>query len=83
MKYIPLIPHFYKVKLGYTFFFSYVLIQNIDCGYSLELPQIGSSNVPTINVLSKTVQNIRFFPIKFSLCTAEKTMLHGKVFVTS
>ena len=36
----PLTPHFYIVKLGFTgvdiiFLF---LLQNIDCGYSLELP---------------------------------------------
>ena len=39
-----LIPHFNIAKLGYAgvylFFF-----QNIDCGYSLELPQWGGSNV--------------------------------------
>ena len=43
----PLKPHFYIVKLGFTgvhiivFLF---LLKNIDCGYSLELPQQGSSD---------------------------------------
>ena len=35
----PLIPHFYIAKLGYTgvYLFFLFLLQNIDCGYSLEL----------------------------------------------
>ena len=42
----PLKPHFYIVKLGFTGVYIIFLIsaQNIDCGYSLELPQWGSSN---------------------------------------
>ena len=42
----PLKPQFYIVKLGlqgYTLFF-FSLLKNIDCGYSLELPQRGGSN---------------------------------------
>ena len=36
----PLTPHFYIVKLGFTgvYFFFLFLLQNIDCGYSLEPP---------------------------------------------
>ena len=36
----PLTPHFYIVKLGITgvYIFSFILLQNIDCGYSLEPP---------------------------------------------
>ena len=45
VKNIP--PHFYILKLDYTgvdlFFLS--LLQNIDCGYSLEPPHGGGSNV--------------------------------------
>ena len=39
-------PHFYIVKLGFTGVYIIFLIsaQNIDCGYSLELPHRGSSN---------------------------------------
>ena len=39
-------PHFYIVKLGFTGVYIIFLIsaQNIDCGYSLEPPQRGSSN---------------------------------------
>ena len=43
----PLKPHFYIVKLGYTgvYLFFLFLLQNIDCGYSLEPPRRGGSNV--------------------------------------
>ena len=42
----PLKPHFYIVKLAFTGVYIIFLIfaQNIDCGYSLELPHQGSSN---------------------------------------
>ena len=41
-------PHFYIAKLGYAgvYLFFLFLLQNIDCGYSLD-------SVPTIYVLSK------------------------------
>ena len=45
----PLIPHFYIAKLGYAgvnLFFLF-LLQNIDCGYSLEPPRRGGSNMYT------------------------------------
>ena len=43
----PLKPHFYIVKLGFTgvYIFFLFLLQNIDCGYSLEPPRRGGSNV--------------------------------------
>ena len=39
-------PHFYIVKLGFTGVYIIFLIsgQNIDCGYTLELPHRGGSN---------------------------------------
>ena len=45
----PLKPHFYIVKLGFTWvyivFFSFLyLLINIDCGYSLEPPRQSGSN---------------------------------------
>ena len=42
----PLEPHFYIVKLGYggVYLFFLFLLQNIDCGYSLEPPRRGGSN---------------------------------------
>ena len=43
----PLIPHFSIAKLGYAgvYLFFLLLLQNIDCGYSLEPPRRGGSNV--------------------------------------
>ena len=43
----PLIPHFYIAKLGYAgvYLFFLFLLQNIDCGYLLEPPRRGGSNV--------------------------------------
>ena len=43
----PLKPHFYIEKLGYAgvYLFFLLLLQNIDCGYSLEPPRRGGSNV--------------------------------------
>ena len=40
-------PHFYIAKLGYAgvYLFFLFLRQNIDCGYSLERPRRGGSNV--------------------------------------
>ena len=81
-------PHFYIVKLGYAgvYLFFLFLVQNIDCGYSLEPPRQGSSNVyrvPTIYVLSKNMKSIKIFLMKFSIFTAPKNLciLHWQVFV--
>ena len=43
----PLEPHFYIEKMGFegVYLFSLFLIQNIHCGYSLEPPRQGGSNV--------------------------------------
>ena len=43
----PLIPHSLIIKLGYAgvYLFFLFLLQNIDCGYSLEPPRRGGSNV--------------------------------------
>ena len=43
----PLTPHFYIAKVGFTrvYIFFLFLLQNIDCGYSLEPPCGGGSNV--------------------------------------
>ena len=61
------------VQAGVYLFYLF-LIQNIDCGYSLE---------PTINVLSQNIKSIKIFIMKFSIFTAEKILciLHGQVFV--
>ena len=80
--YTPLNPTLYR-KLGYAgvnLFFLF-LLQNIDCGYSLEPPLRG---VSTIFVLSKNKKNFKknsneildFLPSKKNFC-----ILHGHVFV--
>ena len=45
--YTPLQSHFYIEKLGYAgvYLFFLFLLQNIDCGYSLEPPRRGGSNL--------------------------------------
>ena len=45
-KFDPLQPHFYIVKLGFTgvHIIFLILLNNIDCGDSLEPPRRGSSN---------------------------------------
>ena len=42
----PLKPHFYVVKLGFTgvYIIFLISVQNIDCGYLLEMPHQSSSN---------------------------------------
>ena len=80
----PLIPHFYIAKLGYVgvYLFFLFLLQNIDCGYSLEPP---CQCVPTIYVLSRNKKIIKKILLKIfifynfnNLC-----ILHGHVFVMS
>ena len=46
-KCIPTIPHFYLLNMGLTriYLFLLFLIQNIDCGYSLERPPRSGSNI--------------------------------------
>ena len=78
MKYLSLIPHFYIANLGYAgvYLFFLFLLQNIDCGYLLEL-------VPTIYVLNKNKKNIKIFLLKiFNFLSFVKIcILHGHVFV--
>ena len=92
MKCITPKPHFYISKLGYTgvYLFFLLLIQNIDCGYSLESPPRRFLLVPTIYVLSKNKKNIKKFPMNFSIFTARKYLhilyrqffiMHAHVFV--
>ena len=66
----PLIPHFYIVKLGsirvYLFFL--FLFQNIDCGYLLEPPQQGGSNVyPQSMFCANMLKISNFFQLKFQI----------------
>ena len=43
----PIEPYFYIVKMGYAgvYLFFVFLLQNLDCGYMLEPPQPGGSNM--------------------------------------
>ena len=85
-KVYPLEPHFYIAKLGYAgvYLFFLFLLQNIDCGYSLEPPRRGGSNeYPQSMFWSKNKKNIKTFLMKFSFFATEKNLyiLHGQVFV--
>ena len=77
----PITLHFYIVKLGFTgvYIIFLFLLQNIDCGYSLEPPQ----RVATISVWSKTMKNIKIFQLKIAIFTGVKiySLLHRHVFV--
>ena len=80
----PLEHHYYTTKQGYTGFF-HILLQNIACGYSLEPPHRGGSNMYPQSMFwsKKKKKNINFFLMKFSIIRAEKNLyiLHGQVFV--
>ena len=66
------------MSLGFAgvYLFFLFLLQNIDCGYSLEPPQRGGSNVYTQSVLSKNRKNINFFLMTFSIFTGEKISVY-------
>ena len=83
----PLEPHFYIAKLGYAgvYLFFLFLLQNIDCGYSLEPPRQGGSNVyPQFMFSAKktekyqtfSTENLHFYNFTENLC-----IMHGHVFV--
>ena len=66
----PLKPHIYIVKLGFTGVYIIFLIsaQNIDCGFSWELPQWGGSNkYPQSMFWAEIWKNIRIFIWKLFL----------------
>ena len=73
----PLKPHFYIVELGFTRVYIIFLIsaQNINCGYSLELPRRGGSNeYPQSMFWAEVWKNIRIFVWIFF------SFLGGKIF---
>ena len=72
----PLKLDFYIVKLGFTGVYIFLfLLKNIDCGYSLELPQQGSSNkypqsmywAEIWKILEFLSENFQFLVVKFSI----------------
>ena len=53
------------------------LLQNIGCGYSLELPRQGGSNVYTQSMFSAKIRKIsKFFSRKFSIFKAQKISVY-------
>ena len=79
---VPLIPHFYIVKLGFTgvyctHFFLF-LIQNIACGR-------GGSNVYPQSMFRANIKTIKNFRMEFSIVNAGKNLciVHGHVFMMS
>ena len=76
---VPLKPHFYISKLGYAgvYLFFLFLLQNIDCGYSLEPPR----RVPTIYVLSKNKKNSKHFLLKIFIFFTTSRIFELQYFV--
>ena len=73
-KFDPLKPHFYIVKLGFTgvYIIFLFLLKNMDCGYSLELPQWGGSNAyPQPMFWAEIWKILEFFIWKFSVFQGE------------
>ena len=82
----PLKPHFYIVKLGYVgvYLFSLFLLQNIDCGYSLEPPRRGGSNLYPQSMFSVKIRKIYKKKIQvkiFNFFSLFFCLLHGQVFI--
>ena len=67
---IPLKPHFCIVKLWFVgvYLFFLFLLQNIDCGYSLEPPRF-------FDIFF--LKNIKKILMKFSICTGEKNLCNA------
>ena len=75
----PLEPHFYITKLGYAgvYLFFLFLLQNIDCGYSLEPPRRGGSNVyPQTMFWAKISKNLKFFHRNFQFLLVKKISVY-------
>ena len=73
----PLEPHFYIVNLGYPgeYLFFLFLLLNIDCGYSLEPPRRGGSNVyPQFMLGAKKKEKYYFFLLKISIFYSYKNL---------
>ena len=80
----PLKPHFYIVKLGFTgvYIIFHIFAQNIDCGYSLELPRRGGSNEYPQTMFCAEIWKIsEFFIRKFSVFGDKIFYLNRHVFV--
>ena len=62
----PLKPHFFTVKLGFTgvYIIFLILLENIDCGYSLEPPRRGGSNEYPQSMFWAEIWKISVFHLK-------------------
>ena len=63
MKCLPLKPHFYLVKLGYAGL-NLFLLKNIDCGYSLELPQQERNLPQRCGSVEQKYEKYHFFSVE-------------------
>ena len=74
----PLEPKFYIAKLGYAavYLFFLFLLQNIDCGYSLEIPTIYVSSKNNKNIYFSE-ENVQFSKLKKSLYIAWASFRNG------
>ena len=73
-----------RLLLHAVIHFFLIFALNIDCGYSLELPQGGGSNMyPQFMFKSKNKKNITIFHQKIIIFTALKNLsiLHGHFIV--
>ena len=63
----PLEPQFYIAKLGYAgvYLFFLFLLQNIDCGYSLEPPRRGGSNMYPQSLFRAKIRKYQKFSTEF------------------
>ena len=77
--YTPREPHFYLVKLGFAevYLFFLFLLQNIDCGYSLEPPRQGGSNVYPQSMFRAKIRKLsNKILTKFSIFDTEKNSVY-------
>ena len=67
---IPITPHFYIVKLGFTgvYIIFLFLLLYINCGYSLEPPHRGGANVYSQSMFeAKIKKSITIFHLKITI----------------
>ena len=85
----PLKPHFYIVKLGFTWvYISFLfLLKNIDCRYSLESPRRGGSNeylqskfwAEIWKISEFLSENFHFLVLKFSVYLNRRVFVMGRL----
>ena len=76
----PIEPRFYIAKLGYggVYLFFLFLLQNIDCGYSLEPPRRSGSNVYPQSLFWAIIRKLsHIFSWKFSNLKGQKISVYS------